>query len=47
MGHEVAYLVEALRYKTEGRRFEFRIRWNFSVYLIIPVALWPWGRLSL
>jgi hypothetical protein len=49
-GHAVAYLVEALYYKLEGRRFESRIRWFFSTYIILPAAraaLWPWGRLSL
>jgi hypothetical protein len=29
MGHAVAYLVEALCYKLEGRRFESRMRWIF------------------
>jgi hypothetical protein len=40
----VAYLVEALCYKLEGRRFKSRIMWIFS---ILPAALWPWDRLSL
>jgi hypothetical protein len=32
VGHAVAQLVEALRYKPEGRGFDFRWRyWNFSL----------------
>jgi len=31
-GHAVARLVEALRYKSEGRGFDFRwCHWNFSL----------------
>ena len=31
-GHAVTQLVEALRYKPEGRGFDFRwCRWNFSL----------------
>jgi hypothetical protein len=41
----VAQLVEALRYKHEGRRFHSR--WYHYNNIIIPVALWPWDRLSL
>jgi hypothetical protein len=30
-GHAVAYLVEALPYKPEGRGFESRYHWNFQL----------------
>jgi len=38
-GHAVVQLVQALRYKPEGRGFDSR--WCVRV-----AALWPWGRLS-
>jgi len=36
-GHAVSQLVEALRYKPEGRGFDSRwCHWNFSIDIILP-----------
>ena len=43
-GHAVAQLVEALRYKSEGRRFNsLMVSLEFFIDVILLAALWPWG----
>jgi hypothetical protein len=41
VGTRGSVIDSALCYKPEGRRFESRMRWIFSIFLILPNALWP------
>jgi len=44
VGYALAQLVDALRYKPEGRGFDSRWRlWNLFIDTTIPAALWPSG----
>jgi len=42
-GHAVAQLVEALRYKLEGRGFYSpMVSLEFFIDIILPAAIWLW-----
>jgi hypothetical protein len=43
-GHAVGQLVEALRYKPEGRRFDSRkVSLEYLIHIILLAAPWNWG----
>ena len=48
MGARGGLVVKALRYKPAGRGFDSPCcHLEFFSDIILPLALWPWGRLSL
>ena len=47
LGDRGGTVVKVLCYKSEGRWFDPKWYHGFFIDIILPIALWPWGRHSL